>query len=545
MAFGTRISDSLFGFLYRFRFRYDLFLSYARSDGKPYALKLRDQLKALDFSCFLDQDELPPGNSLRSSLSRALRRSATLVVIGTERALKSTYVAQEISEFTATGRTIIPIDFQGTLADPPWSVLRERDLVWIDETREALERGAPSPAVADGIDKLFKYTRRNVRVRGQILATAFLFLVGAAVSAWIINGKVRELGQAVSDATEARQAEERAAENARKEAKRADKNREDAEKQAKEAVKQKDRADEQAREAKKQEGIALKNAERAEQEQRRAEEKTLESQARLLATEAARELDGSTDGLIRSVLLAAESLRKTQTLEGRNALANGLRLLPPRPEAVFPCSCGFVRAAAFDPDGRRLAVAGEEGLAMLDPAEGWRELFPALKGRFVWGLAFSPDGRSLAVGTAGEVHVLEAATGRPLAVIPTGSELVRDVAFSPDGRYIWPPPRGASLQPCWKGAPRRAPGDRSSPRPASKRMSPPSRPWLSAAMADGSPWAESTASRSGTWPGRRKQTRRNPGPSGASTFWPVARASGRRATGRFASGGWRNRQMAA
>jgi WD40 repeat protein len=429
MSLGSRltaVSDALFSRLARFRFRYDLFLSYARSDGKPYALKLRDQLRALDFSCFLDQDELPPGNSLRSSLSRALRRSATLVVVGTERALKSTYVAQEISEFAATGRTIIPIDFQGTLADPPWSVLRERDLVWIDETREALERGAPSPVVADGIDKLFKYTRRNVRVRGQILATAVVFLVGAAVSGWIINGKVRDLAQATIAANKA--------EAAAKEAKEAE------EAATQKAQWEKQRAEQEASKAKKQERIAHQNAERAKQEQQRAEEQTRESQARLLATEAERGLvDGGTDGLIRGVLLATESLRKMQTLEGRIALVRGLSLLPPRPEAVFPSSCGIVRAAVFHPDGRWLAVGGDKGLAVLNAAASWRKERSALEGRPVRALAFSPDGIWLAAGVDREIHVLDARSGQTVATIPPGEHLrepVRALAFSPDGKYL-------------------------------------------------------------------------------------------------------------
>jgi TIR domain len=71
---------------------------------KEYALKLRDQLKQLDFSCFLDADELPAGNSLNSTLKRALRKSATLVVVGTERAMRSRYVELEVGELLIDAR---------------------------------------------------------------------------------------------------------------------------------------------------------------------------------------------------------------------------------------------------------------------------------------------------------------------------------------------------------------------------------------------------------------------------------------------------------
>jgi hypothetical protein len=100
----TSLSDSFFRSLFKFLFRYDIFISYARGDGKEYALKLRDQLKQLDFSCFLDADELPAGNSLNSTLKRALRKSATLVVVGTERAMRSRYVELEVGELLIDAR---------------------------------------------------------------------------------------------------------------------------------------------------------------------------------------------------------------------------------------------------------------------------------------------------------------------------------------------------------------------------------------------------------------------------------------------------------
>src|SRR5918998_1572202 len=107
MAIGARLtaaSDYLFRRLFKFLFRYDIFISYARRDGKGYALKLKEQLTSLDFSCFLDYEELPPGNSLNSTLRRALKRSAAVVVLGTEGALASRYVELEVSEFARTGR---------------------------------------------------------------------------------------------------------------------------------------------------------------------------------------------------------------------------------------------------------------------------------------------------------------------------------------------------------------------------------------------------------------------------------------------------------
>jgi WD40 repeat protein len=428
MAIGAKliaISDPLFRWLFRFRFRYDLFLSYARGDAKEYAFKLRDQLKSLDFSCFVDFDELPVGHSLGKELRRALRRSATLVVVGSERALKSRYVELEIAEFARTGRAILPIDFQGTLGAAPWATLREREIVWIDEVKEALAKGVPSPIVADSIDRLFKYTRRNVRIRGQVLAAMLLFLAGAAVSIFLIQREVkaatvaqvglRHQTKVAGEATKTAWHQEQLAQAATREAK-----------------KQEQQAAVNAKRAKLQEGIARENADRALREQRQAEASTREAQARLLAAESGLAYPAE---LSKSVLLAVESLQHRRTVEGLIALRRGLALLPRRSPAL-PSSSGSVNALAFRPDGRSLAIGGTEGLVLLDPNSGRREKVEAMGNR-VGALAYSQDGRWLAAGVDREIHVLEVATGKVSKLLPRGSEHpITSLTLSADGKYL-------------------------------------------------------------------------------------------------------------
>src|SRR5215204_2615407 len=254
MAIGARLtgaSDYFFRRLFKVLFRYDIFISYARRDGREYALKLKEQLTRLDFSCFLDYEELPAGNSLNRTLKRAIRRSATIIVVGTEGALGSRYVELEVAEFAGTGRAIIPIDFQGTLAGASWPVIKERDLVWVDETKDALAKNVPSPAVADAVDKLFKYTRRNVRVRWQVIATAALFVLGAAASVFVIRQQVAAAG-----------VERRAAEEARGAARQ-----------------EQEKAEAAAARAREQEDIATANAARARAKEQEANEKAEEARA--------------------------------------------------------------------------------------------------------------------------------------------------------------------------------------------------------------------------------------------------------------------------
>jgi WD40 repeat protein len=201
---GQRLLHGLYGLVRRLRFRYDVFLSYGRSDGREYAETLKRQLEQLDFTCFLDSHDLPPGLALTASLRGALQRSGRMVLVGSPGAVKSKYIQLELEEFEKTGRGVIPIDFGGSLAEAPWSSLRDRDLLWIDESPEALRRGAPSALVAESIDKAFEYRKRNAIVRMQVVLIIAAFLIGAAVSVWVIRRQTAAAEAATQKSVQAR-----------------------------------------------------------------------------------------------------------------------------------------------------------------------------------------------------------------------------------------------------------------------------------------------------------------------------------------------------
>jgi WD40 repeat protein len=172
----------LYALLQRAQYRYDIFISYSRSDGTAYAENLKKRLTQLDFTCFLDHDDLSAGLPLTPSLKRALRRSARLIVVATKGAVQSEYVPLEVTEFSATGRTIIPIDIAGAIRGAAWPALHAKELIWLDESAEAFHRSAPSEVVVNGIDKAYKFMRRNTFVRLQALAIFLLFAVGVATA---------------------------------------------------------------------------------------------------------------------------------------------------------------------------------------------------------------------------------------------------------------------------------------------------------------------------------------------------------------------------
>jgi WD40 repeat protein len=454
----TSLSDSLFKSLFRILFRYDIFISYARGDGKEYAVKLRDQLKQLDFSCFLDFDELPAGNSLNNTLKRAIKKSATLVVVGTERAVKSRYVELEVGEFAGTGRAIIPIDIEGTLVPTPWRVIKERDIVWIDEVKAALAKGVPSPNVADSIDKLFKYTRRNSRVRAQVLSTIVLFVVVVVAALFMIRqqvnaatlasakaeretieaGKQKVLADAASvEADKQKKAADRALNNA----KIAEGRAEIASNKAMIAEKA---ASDSAREAKRQEQIALTNAQKARAEQAKAEERTRYVLAQQVGVQA--DMGIGKGDLEQSVLLSVESLKTALTPEGYIAWNRGMSLLPQRVEMNYGHDYHNVSAMAYSSDGRLFAIGSSDGAVTLFQANNPSEpvkLFSLPYKEPVNVIAFGGDGSWIAAATTtgpemktrGQIGMWDLLTLKPIDLVNQGRFGGESIAFSPRGRY--------------------------------------------------------------------------------------------------------------
>lgn len=298
----NKFRESAFNTLFRARFRYDVFISYSHSDAKQYAVNLKQQLGNLDFACFIDEEESPPGLSLGPTLEKALKKSAVLVLLATERALTRPYIAMEFERFVASKRKIIPINISDALTRnndealtrAPWNLINEQKLIWIDETQEAFAKQRPSPPIADGIDKLFKYTRRNVRVRAEIIGTAVLVLLAAFGAGFVIKGQAAEVSKQASLAETARQ--------------ETTKQQGIAIKAGEEAQRQLDRARDAGIEADRQSQIAEAAQDEAERQQEIAAKATAEAtKQQLLAREATREAQ-------RQQAIAEQQLERSRQL---------------------------------------------------------------------------------------------------------------------------------------------------------------------------------------------------------------------------------------
>src|SRR5262249_46944674 len=103
-------------------------------------------------------------------------------------------------------------------------------------------------------------------------------------------------------------------------------------------------------------------------------------------------------------------------------------------------------AAAFSPDGRCLALGGQDRIVQLrhlEPVQEFDCLPGPAEGGEAWSLAFSPDGKILAAGYDDEagrdqetLKLWDVATGQPLTTLAGHRGTVIDLAFAPGGKLL-------------------------------------------------------------------------------------------------------------
>ncbi len=101
---------------------------------------------------------------------------------------------------------------------------------------------------------------------------------------------------------------------------------------------------------------------------------------------------------------------------------------------------GFANGLALSPDGKLLVSTGWSGsrcVKFWDAASG--ELLDALPSlaTAISAAAFSPDGKRLAIGTVqGPIYLIDSQTREPLAMLASHNQMLDGLAFSPDSRLL-------------------------------------------------------------------------------------------------------------
>jgi WD40 repeat protein len=142
----------------------------------------------------------------------------------------------------------------------------------------------------------------------------------------------------------------------------------------------------------------------------------------------------------RSTLLAIAGAVVSDTVEARSTLFSRISALPLRLGYLWGHH-GPVRSVVFNPDGKLLATAGEDGKVVLWDVAGRRSLGKALKGHYGMdrGIAISPDGKLLAVPSEDGMAIVlwEMANCTQFGGSFVGHRApIQSVAFSPDGKLL-------------------------------------------------------------------------------------------------------------
>jgi hypothetical protein len=93
--------------------RYDVFLSYSRSDAKR-VQPLLDELRRHGYRVFFDVQSIDPGQQWKKRLERSIRASRTLVLCWSEHARGSDYITFEYSRAEALHKPVFPWLLDGT-----------------------------------------------------------------------------------------------------------------------------------------------------------------------------------------------------------------------------------------------------------------------------------------------------------------------------------------------------------------------------------------------------------------------------------------------
>ena len=173
-------------------FGFDIFISYARSDGAAYAELLEARLETVGFTVFRDRHELNVGDPLDHTVTAAIQRSRRFVLVDTMGARVSPWVAKELTSFLESNHAgVVQIRVGHIPDDCGWPLLRGaaveprlRDLIWVSESEKGHESNRPSDITIKEIERCF----RTIRVRQYMRATVGAVIIAlstlTAVSTW-------------------------------------------------------------------------------------------------------------------------------------------------------------------------------------------------------------------------------------------------------------------------------------------------------------------------------------------------------------------------
>ena len=183
--------------------------------SQGYASDLARRLRERDLTVFFSEDEAPPGSPLSDTLAHALRRSRLLVVIVNRGTLEApNWVRTEVEAFRTGGggRPVIPVCLDSSIRDEalsravqPW--LQHAGHIWLDEDPGSAARGLASDALVTRLLTAPHRVRANARWRAVVAGAVSGLGLLAALAAWqaVVATRERDRVAALRDQALSRQ----------------------------------------------------------------------------------------------------------------------------------------------------------------------------------------------------------------------------------------------------------------------------------------------------------------------------------------------------
>jgi WD40 repeat protein len=434
--------------------RDDVFISYSRQDGSLYAAGLADKLTEKGLTCFIDKLGTEPNHDLPDSLRKKIKSCTVFVLVGTPKASVSKFVGKEIAEFRKTGRTILPVDFEGSVGNADWYRLIPGIAVEPERDPEALRTGDPSANVVNFVEKSFKYTRRNQLMFRMFVGALTIFLTLSAVSIvafFVARNQVAKASTATRLAAEKTEEAKTAATLADLKTGEANRAAKLAEEKTGEAAAAAALAQEKAHAA----AVAQAAADKAEARRRIAEINARKQESVATSREgAATALSLLPFDPQESVKRAAGAYHSAPTTQAADALRKAL--FESHIQSVLRGHSGIVWDAIFGKDGQLALTSSRDGsVRVWDPLTG-REAAKLSGAGDLIQVRMSPDGKYVAAAASEEPRTMflwkiadevSASTPKPRVlqgVVGPGTSAtqcsnmcaIRAVAFSPDSRHV-------------------------------------------------------------------------------------------------------------
>lgn len=398
-----------------FRFGYDIAISYSRADAVTYAEGLAAELTGKGFHCFLDQYGTRPDHRVPREVLKAIRGSSMLVVLGTPGAVASEAMKQEISQFAATGRKILPIEVGAHVERSAWFDL-VAGLARTPESLEQLQSGLPSGPVIQRIVNAFEYKRRDQKLRAIFYATVALIAAAIAVGVSVVRYQTRLANDAIAKQTKSE-----------RDLLVSQGQLNDANTQANAAIAKRDAA---------QQSLQVL--------QGQLRDVDLEVQSRQRAAEAEEMISRQQYNAAQKA--AVEAWRLKHTLVAQNAIVHAysfpvVAMSVPGDTAYIETSTSAVVSAEFSRDGTRVVTANCVNNARVWDASSGKQLAELKVQEEARGCtrnaAFSPDGTRIVTSDGQDtVLVWDVKGGEPLAEMKGHSGYISTAVFSADGKHV-------------------------------------------------------------------------------------------------------------